>query len=120
MRLEADDDNGFDGCGQYLDRELRALQAWYSAFGFALMSGGALPPPHIQDREDARQLLSCVRDAVRSRGKPTVNGALALILASEHLENLSRLETLLSESANAVRTASEDGGALHHLRLLAS
>jgi hypothetical protein len=116
----ADGDNRFDGCAQYLDRELRALQTWYVAFGFALMSGGALPPPHIPDGEDARQLLSCVRDAVGDRGKPTVNGALAVLLASQHLENLSRLETLLSERATAIRTASVDGGALRKLRALTS
>jgi len=116
----ADGDNQADGCGQYLDSELRALQTWYSAFGFALMSGGALPPPHIHDEDDARQLVSCVGNAVRDRGQPTVNAAVALLLASQHLDNLSRLETLLGERANAVRTASEDRGVLRKLRVLAS
>jgi uncharacterized membrane protein YccC len=116
----ANGDTRLDGCGQNLDRELRALQTWYRAFGFALMSGGALPPPHIHDEEGARELLSCVRDAAQGRGKATANAALALLLASQHLENLSRLETFLSERANAARTASEDGGALRKLRVLAS
>ena len=105
-----------DGCGRNLDRELGALQTWYSAFGFALMSGGALPPPHIHDEEDARQLLSCVRDA----GQATANAALALLVAGQHLDNLAHLETLLSDRANAIRTASEDTGALGRLRVLAS
>jgi hypothetical protein len=109
-----------DGCGQNLDRELGALQTWYSAFGFALMSGGALPPPHIPDEQDARQLLSCVRDAAQDRGPATVNAALALLVASQHLENLSRLETLLSERASAIRTAPQASGALRKLRVLAS
>jgi len=116
----ANGDTQLDGCGQNLDRELGALQTWYSAFGFALMSGGALPPPHIHDEQDARQLLSCVRDAAQGRGQAPVNAALALLVASQHLENLSRLETLLSERANAIRTAPEDGGALWKLRMLAS
>jgi len=115
----ANGDAQLDGCGQHLDRELGALQTWYSAFGFALMSGGALPPPHIHDEEDARQLLSCVRDAVQGRGQAPVNAALALLVASQHLEKLSHLETLLSERANAIRTAPEDGGALWKLRVLA-
>jgi len=105
-----------DGCGRNLDRELGALQTWYSAFGFALMSGGALPPPHIHDEEDARQLLSCVRDA----GQATANAALALLVAGQHLDNLAHLETLLSDRANAIRTASQDTGALGRLRVLAS
>jgi hypothetical protein len=116
----ADGDTRLDGCGHNLDRELGALQSWYVAFGFALMSGGALPPPHINDEEDARQLLSCVRDATRGRGQAPVNAALALLVASQHLDNLSRLETLLSARANAIRTASEDGAALRKLRVLAS
>ena len=84
------------------------------------MSGGALPPPHSHDEEDARRLLSCVREAAQGRGTARVNGALALLLASQHLDNLSRFETPLSERANAVRTASDDGGAFRKLRLLAS
>jgi uncharacterized membrane protein YccC len=116
----ADGDARLDGCGDNLDRELQALRTWYSAFGFALMSGGALPPPQTHDDQDARQLLSCVRDAAQGRGDATVKAGVALLLASQHLENLSRLETLLSERANAIRTASEDGGALRGLRVLAS
>jgi uncharacterized membrane protein YccC len=116
----ADGDARLDVVGQNLDRELRALQTWYSAFGFAVMNGGALPPPQLQDEEDARQLLSGVRDAARERGNGTVNAGVALLLASQHLENLSRFETFLSERANAVRTASEDGGALRKLGVLAS
>jgi hypothetical protein len=84
------------------------------------VSGGALPPPQIHDEEDARQLLSCVRDAARDRGDGTVNAGVALLLASQHLENLSRFETLPTQRADSIRTASEDGGALRKLSLLAS
>jgi uncharacterized membrane protein YccC len=107
----ADGDARLDSCGHNLDRELGALQTWYSAFGFALMNGGAVPPPHTRNGEGARQLLSCVRDAARDGGNARVNAAVALLLASQHL---SRLETLLSERANAIR------GALRRLRVLAS
>jgi len=116
----ADGDTRFDGCGQNLNRELQALQTWYSAFGFALMNGGAVPPPHIHDGEGSRQLLSCVRDAAPDRGKATINAGVALLVAAQHLENLSRLETLLNERANAIRSAPEDGGVLRKLRVLAS
>ena len=113
-------DTRLNRCGHHLDRELAALQTWYSAFGFALMSGGALPPPQILDEEDARQLISCVRDATRGSGNAMADAALALLLASQHLDNLSHLETLLNERAAAIRTASDDGLALRKLRVLAS
>ncbi len=115
----ADGDARLDNCGHNLDRDLQALQTWYIAFGFALMNGGAVPPPQIPDPNGPRQLLSCVRDAARDRGRATVNTGVALLVASQHLEHLARLETLLSERANAIRTASEDGGALRKLRMLA-
>jgi uncharacterized membrane protein YccC len=115
----ADGDARLDHCGHNLDHELQAIQTWYSAFGFALLNGGALPPPQTHDADGARQLLSCVRDAARDRGTATVNAGVALLLASEHLENLSRLETILSERANAIRSAPPAGGALRRLRVLA-
>jgi uncharacterized membrane protein YccC len=116
----ADGDHRLDGCGQNLDRELQALQTWYSAFGFALITGGAPPQPQIHDEEGDRHLISCVRDAARGPGQAPVNAALALLVASRHLDNLSRLEILLGERANAVRTASDDGGALRKLSVLTS
>jgi len=116
----ADGDARLDNCGHKLDREVEALQTWYSAFGFALTNGGAVPPPQIHDAAGARQLLACVRNAARDRGKTTVNAGVALLLASEHFERLAHLETLLGERANAVRTESEDGRALQKLRVLVS
>jgi hypothetical protein len=99
-----DGEGRLDGCGRNLESELQALQTWYMAFGFALITGDALPPAHPPDGQDARQLLSCVRDAARDRGNGTVNAGVALLLASQHLENLSRLETLLSDRADAIRS----------------
>jgi uncharacterized membrane protein YccC len=115
----ADGDSRLDNCGHNLERELYGLETWYSAFGFALMNGAAVPQPQVHDTEGALQLLSCVRDVAHDDGDATVNAGVALLLAGEHLENLSRLETPLSERANAIRTASEDGGALRKLRALA-
>jgi hypothetical protein len=63
--------------------------------------------------------LSCGRDAARDRGNGTVNAGVALRLASQHLENLSRLETFLGERADAVRTASQNGRTLRKLKVLA-
>ena len=45
---------------------------------------------------------------------------LVLLWASQHLDNLWRLEAHLGERANAARAASTDTGALRKLRILAS
>jgi uncharacterized membrane protein YccC len=115
-----DGDARLDSCGHNLDRELQALHTWYSAFGLSLVNGGGVPPPQIHDADGAGRLLSCVRDAARDRSEAAVSGGVALLLASEHLANLSHLQTLLSARANAIRTASEDSGALRKLTVLAS
>jgi hypothetical protein len=44
-----------------------------------------------------------VRDAARSRDKATVHAALVLLWASQHLDNLWRLEAHLGERAQAAR-----------------
>ena len=107
-------------CGENLDRELHALQSWYVALGYALVNDRPVPPPHIRDTEGGSRLLACVQAAARGRDEPTVRAALVLLWASQHLDNLWRLEAHLGERANAARAASTDGGALRRLRVLAS
>ena len=114
----ADGDTRLERCGQNLDRELHALQSWYVTLGYALVNDRPVPPPHIRDAEGGSRLLACVREAARGRDKATVNAALVLLWASQHLDNLWRLEAHLGERANAARAASEDGGALRKLRRL--
>jgi hypothetical protein len=97
----ADGDTRLERCGENLDREIHALQAWYVALGYALVNGRPVPPPHIRDAEGRSRLLACVRDAARGRDKPTVNAALVLLWASQHLDNLWRLESHLGERARS-------------------
>jgi uncharacterized membrane protein YccC len=85
-------------CGENLDRELHAVQTWYVALGYALINDHPVPPPHIRDTEGRNHLLTCVRDAARSRDKATVQAALVLLWASQHLDNLWRLEQHLGEN----------------------
>jgi hypothetical protein len=68
----------------------------------------------------ARQLLSCIRDATQVSRGLTVNASRALLLASQHLNHLSRLEPLLSDRANAAQAASEEPGFLRKLRVFAT
>jgi uncharacterized membrane protein YccC len=106
-------------CGQNLDRELHALQSWYITFGYALVNDRPVPPPHIRDAKGASRLLACVREAARGRDQATVNAALILLWASQHLDNLWRLETHVGQRASAAHAASVNGGPLGKLRTLA-
>jgi hypothetical protein len=65
----------------------------------------AVSPPHIRDAEGSSRLLACVRDAARGRDKATINAALVLLWASQHLENLWRLEAHLGNRANSARAS---------------
>ena len=84
------------------------------------MNDRPVPPPHIRDDEGRSRLFACVRDAARSRDKATVHAALVLLWASQHLDNLWRLEAHLGERANAARATTTDGGALRRLKARAS
>jgi uncharacterized membrane protein YccC len=93
-------------CARNLDGELQALQAWYIAFGSALIKRRQVPPPHIRDTDGRSRLLSCVRDAARGRrdesdGRRRPGAARS----SQHLDNLWLLEAHLAERANATRAA---------------
>ena len=103
FRRMADGKTRLERCGQNLDLELHALQSWYVTFGYALVNNRPVPPPHIRDTEGRRRLFACVRDAARDRDKETVKAALVLLWASQHLDNLWRLEAHLGQRANAAR-----------------
>ncbi len=93
-------------CGENLKRELRAVHSWYVTLGYALANDRPVPPPHIRDAAGSNRLLACVRDAARHRDEKTVNAALILLWASQHLDNLWRLEAHLGERGNRVRLSS--------------
>lgn len=97
-----DGETRLERCGENLDRELHALQSWYVTLGYALVNGRPVPPPHIRDAEGSSRLLACVRDAARGGDEATVKAALVLLWASQHLDNLWRLEAHLGERANAL------------------
>ncbi len=101
---------GSSACGENLDREIHALQSWYVTLGYALVNDRPVPPPHIRDAEGRSRLLACVRDAARGRDEATAQAALVLLWASQHLDNLWRLEAHLGERARAVDTVSTDLG----------
>jgi hypothetical protein len=57
----------------------------------------SVPPPHIRDGEGRSRLLKCIRAAAAD--KSTVHAALVLLWASQHLDNLWRLEEHLGDRA---------------------
>ena len=116
----ADGNTRLERCGENLDRELHALQAWYVTLGYALVNRRPVPPPHIRDAEGSSRLLACVRDAAGGRDEASVKAALVLLWASQHLDNLWRLEAHLGERASSLRAASTEPGGLHGLRTLVS
>jgi uncharacterized membrane protein YccC len=93
----ADGKTRLERCGANLDLELHALRSWYVTLGYALVNNRPVPPPHIRDSAGSSRLLACVRDAARDRDKETVKAALILLWASQHLDNLWRLEAHLGE-----------------------
>ena len=93
----ADGDVRRGRCGENLDREIHALQSWYVTLGYSLVNDRPVPPPHIRDAEGRSRLLACVRNATRGHDKTTVHAALHLLWASQHIDNLWRLEAHLGE-----------------------
>jgi hypothetical protein len=97
----ADGDGSLARCRANLDDELHALHSWFIAFGDSLVHGTAAPPQHIRDTPGRRRLLECVREAVASGDETKLHPALVLLWASQHLDNLWRLESHLGRGAFA-------------------
>jgi uncharacterized membrane protein YccC len=100
-----DGDASLTRCGENLDHEIYALRSWYVTLGDSFLHSTAAPPPHIRDAEGRRRLLECVRDAVASGDKAQLRPALVLLWASQHLDNLWRLESHLGRSAAEASSA---------------
>jgi MFS family permease len=116
----SDADVRLERCGRNLDRELHALQSWYLSLGYALVSVRPVPPPHIRDAEGRSLLLACVRDAVATGDRATIRGAVILLWASQHLDNLWGLEAHLGERVNTGRPEPAEASVLGRLRVLTS
>jgi hypothetical protein len=96
-----DGDASVARCGANLDEEVYALRSWFIALGDSLVHATAAPPPHIRDTEGRRRLLECVREAVASGDTANLRPAIVFLWASQHLDNLWRLESHLGRGAFA-------------------
>jgi hypothetical protein len=68
-----------------------------------------MPPPHIRDTEGRTRMLACVREASTSGDRGSLQGAIVLLWASQHLDSLWRLEGHLRKRASL--QAAEPAGA---------
>jgi uncharacterized membrane protein YccC len=91
-------------CGQYVDAEARAVREWYVTFGDALVRGATVAPAQVVDADGRTRFLACVHEAVAGGDKGKIRPALAFLWASEHLDNLRRLEShLVTTTATGAR-----------------
>jgi uncharacterized membrane protein YccC len=94
-----DGDARLTQCGENLDAEAHAVRSWYVTLGYALVNETTVPPPHARDADARRRLLACAYEAITGGDKRKVRPALVLLWASEHLDNLWRLESHLARHA---------------------
>jgi uncharacterized membrane protein YccC len=87
--------SGAARCGVSIDREIQALRSWYVTLGDSIVNGTAVPRPQPPDPDGRRQVLRCVRDAIVSGDESELRGALLVLWATHHLDNLRHLETHL-------------------------
>jgi uncharacterized membrane protein YccC len=88
-----------EGCARSLDREVMALQSWYTSLGNGLVAANAPPPQHEPDSTGRKRVLECARMAVAGGDGSSVRAGLSLLWASQHLDNLWRLEAHLAPPA---------------------
>jgi uncharacterized membrane protein YccC len=86
-------------CARSLDGELEAIHRWYTSLGNAVVDGRAPPPQHHPDTRGRTRALECARQAVTEGDSASIGPALSLLWASQHLDNLWRLEAHLGQPA---------------------
>jgi uncharacterized membrane protein YccC len=98
LGAETNGDAPMPSAGEYVDAEARAVHDWYVALGDALVRDATVPPSHVRDAEGRRRFLKGVHEAVAGGDARTIRPALTFLWASEHLDNLWRLESHLSRA----------------------
>jgi hypothetical protein len=83
-----------------LDRELHRLRTWYAALGDALVADRPAPPPDLRDQEGRLRVLRCAHEAIAREDEAGIRLGLGLLWASQHLDNLRRLESHLIAPAS--------------------
>jgi uncharacterized membrane protein YccC len=79
-------------CMDALDGEVFRLRSWYVALGDALVADRPAPAPEHRDPEDHLRVLRCAHEAIAREDDAGTRLGLGLLWASQHLDNLRRLE----------------------------
>ena len=85
-----------------------------------LGDGGRAQEARSVENDAAHRLAGQQQEAAGGRDRATVDAALVLLWASQHLENLWLLEAHLANRANDAQRSTATGEALGKLRILAS
>jgi uncharacterized membrane protein YccC len=93
---------GRDRCAGALDGELDPVRSWYVALADALARAASAPAPRPGGADSRRPVIGCLRDALADGDEAEVHAALGLLLASQHLVDLERLEPRLAQAATAL------------------
>jgi uncharacterized membrane protein YccC len=88
-----------DDCAQALTAETTALHAWSVKFAEALVQRKAIAVSERGVGEDGGQVVLCVQRALAAGDDSITEPALSLLWASQHLENLRKLEGDLAAPA---------------------
>jgi hypothetical protein len=83
-----------------IDGEVRRLRSWYVALGEALVADRPAPAPDHGDLEGRRRVLRSAQDAIAREEEAGIRLGLRLLWASQHLDNLRRLESRLTAPAS--------------------
>ncbi|MFL5825915.1 MAG: FUSC family protein [Thermoleophilaceae bacterium] len=105
--------NGFalgEPCARSLDRQLDALRDWYTHLGEALVDGSPPPAQTNPDTAGRKRVLECAREGVAADDEDRNGSGLVLLWASQHLDNLWRLEAHLSQHAASISSSGDDRG----------
>jgi hypothetical protein len=84
-----------------LDRQAAQVRSWFLALSKAIASGDAFPPAQQPDPAAHRAILSSVGESAAAGDVSALRRALLTLLASQHLDILTRQEQRLSEQAAA-------------------
>jgi uncharacterized membrane protein YccC len=82
-----------------LTGDAHALRRWYGGLGDALVEGHPPPDPDAPDDAGRRRLAEQVQRAAAAGDRTTMNLAIALLWAGEHLAVLERMERRLAPPA---------------------
>jgi uncharacterized membrane protein YccC len=97
---------GQDRCAGALDREADVVRSWYRALADALPRSAGAPPAQVGDAGGREPVLCCLRGALIRGDESGIRAALGLLLASQQLVNLERLEPRLTEAATGLSAGS--------------